>query len=190
MISMRFMKSPSRGRSFSRALNCPARGEDREHDAEQQPYGHAEHAEESLYQSREKSHQDGADGRQHRYHAALPHVIERKAAVPCAAAADADGPHQAGGERVKSGGSVAVSTQAQGDLGSRHPASPESSPGGKGSQAERERVLDRLFTHTCSTRPSESSAASATASDIVGWAWMARLTSSTVYSFSRATVNS
>src|SRR5687767_2249569 len=41
--------------------------------------------------------------------------------------------------------------------------------------------------YACIIFPNESSAASATASAIVGWAWIARSISSTVYSFSRAT---
>src|SRR5581483_5935857 len=42
----------------------------------------------------------------------------------------------------------------------------------------------------CITRPRESSAASATASESVGCAWIARSTSSTVYSLVRATTSS
>lgn len=48
----------------------------------------------------------------------------------------------------------------------------------------------RLQAHACSIFPIESSTASATASDNVGCAWIARSISSTVYSFSRATTSS
>src|SRR5687768_6128081 len=50
--------------------------------------------------------------------------------------------------------------------------------------------LDHLGPHAWIILPSESSAASATASERVGCAWTARSISSTVYSFSRATTSS
>ncbi len=66
---------------------------------------------------------------------------------------------------------------------------------GKGTEGDpgphrQQREADRVHGQMWMTRPIESSAASAIASDRVGWAWMARSTSSTVYSFSRATVSS
>src|SRR5439155_10248382 len=69
--------------------------------------------------------------------------------------------------------------------------SAEPRAGAQGAQPDGERVLlGRRSGHMCITRPRESRAASATASDIVGCAWMASSTSSTVYSFSRATASS
>src|SRR5256886_3837700 len=101
---------------------------------------------------------------------------------------------QAGEEGV--GGGLAVARgvepslqQLDEDLGDRDGRAAQSRAAGEGAQPDRDRVLADLA-HRCTTRPSESSAASATASDIVGWAWIASSTSSTVYSFSRATASS
>src|SRR5205085_2188418 len=63
--------------------------------------------------------------------------------------------------------------------------SPEPGAARQAAETDREGVF-----HMSTTRPSESSAAWATASDMVGWAWIASSTSSTVYSFSRATASS
>src|SRR2546422_4101286 len=64
-------------------------------------------------------------------------------------------------------------------------AAAEASATGERAQSHGERVSHRWI-----TRPRESSAASPTASAIVGCAWIASSTSSTVYSFSRATASS
>src|SRR2546423_12346567 len=73
----------------------------------------------------------------------------------------------------------------------------DSRPSGRALKLERGGIRERtevddeeLATHAWIIFPSESSAASAIASDSVGCAWMARSTSSTVYSFVRATTSS
>src|SRR2546429_503912 len=83
-------------------------------------------------------------------------------------------------------GAAHVMLQCAHDDERRHDGpSPEPGAARQAAETDREGVF-----HMSTTRPSESSAAWATASDMVGCAWIASSTSSTVYSFSRATASS
>src|SRR5439155_26027675 len=121
---------------------------------------------------------------------ALPQIVQPAAAAPTERRADREAGHGPGENRIRGAllvvRSAHVVLQRSHDDESGYDGAPaEPSAARQCAETNRERVF-----HRCSTRPRESSAASATASAIVGWAWMASSTSSTVYSFSRATASS
>src|SRR2546425_113750 len=195
-------RPPARPAGRARSCAAPAHGPrapgDAEGEAREQQHGQTGKAEVVPEGDRQERQDDRTERGKRADHAALPDILERPAASPPEEDGDAYGGEQAdqGLERgVRDGTSVAA--QLDPLQGPHHEEHEEDAPsaepraGAQGAQPDGERVLlGRRSGHMCIARPRESRAASATASDIVGCAWMASSTSSTVYSFSRATASS
>src|SRR5437867_7464366 len=186
-----------RGRSRCRTpSHRPAASCDTQREAAGYQERHAGKLQEVPNRNRENSQEEGPKHRQRADHAALPDVLESLTTPP----AEDDGdeyPADGSPDWIDLAYAFAVPTdlgplqKAHEEERDRQARTPKADAGAQGTDSDGERVLlGRRSGHMCTTRPRESRAASATASDIVGCAWMASSTSSTVYSFSRATASS
>src|SRR5213080_1878724 len=151
-------------------------------------------AEQPVRDGGEESDEQRSHSSEHADDAALPQVLQRPAAAPAEHAGHGDSREQPGEQRVARRLAVVVGIQPalqqlHDQLRECDRRAPEPRPAGEGAEPDSEGVSSDLG-HMSTTRPSESSAAWATASDIVGCALIASSTSSTVYSFSRATASS
>src|SRR5256886_13642506 len=141
-----------------------------EHEAREPPDGETGDAEQMVDRPGDEPEQQRADARQDGDHAALPEVVEPAAAAPAERRA-----YREAGERSREdgiGGAFLVMRRADVVLQGAHDDErghdgPSAEPRALRQRAEADR--ERVF-HMSTTRPSESSAAWATASDIVGCA--------------------
>src|SRR3989454_9037869 len=131
-------------------------------------------AEQPVRDGGEESDEQRSHGGEHADDAALPQVLQRPAAAPAEHAGYGDSREQPGEQRVARGLAVVVGIQPalqqlHDQLRECDRRAPEPRPAGEGAEPDGEGVSSDLG-HMSTTRPSESSAAWATASDMVGCA--------------------
>jgi hypothetical protein len=155
--------------------DCPTSCDDRERNVEKEPDGEPRGSKEAIYESAEKTNQTRPDCGQCCDYTTLPDAFQGEASVPTHGTANTDSGNEAGKQGIAAdiviGGWLKLAPQDRSnDLRSRQASGANSGTSAKRAEAEGERVLDRFVAQMCRTRPSESSAASPIASDIVGWA--------------------
>src|SRR5437016_3886080 len=154
---------------FSRPRDRTAGGQNAERDVQQDPDDHPQNSGELVDRGCQKSNQKGTDGREGGDHTALPDIVEWVGTVPSAHPTDAHRRQQTGYQHIATH-VVAFFIESDQDLRRGQTRRAEPHTPCEGAEPEGERVLDQCVAQMWRTRPSESSAASPIASDIVGWA--------------------
>src|SRR5438445_8887879 len=167
------------GRSRCRTPSCrPAASCDAQREANRGTQEHAPKLQDVPHRSRENAQEEGSKHGQGADDAALPHILEALTAPPAEDHGD-EYPPRGSPDWIELTHALAVATdlsplqQAHEKEHDRQARTPEADAGAQGHDSHGERILlpDRGRSgHMSTTRPSESSAAWATASDMVGCA--------------------